>query len=401
MRMSDVADSIEQLPSRFRGPGPDPIRARFRMEIGKVTRDVVVDRDTCRVEPAEGNPDVVIATDTATWRAINDGKLSGIEAFGRRRITIRGSIEKSLHFEPLFERPDAGAMRYSIERIPVSNSKMSVLQAGDEEAPPLVLIHGLGATKASWLTVVPQLARHHRVIAVDMPGFGASSKPIGRYDARWFAAYVDGLLDRLGHERAFLAGNSMGGRISMETAMQYPDRIEAIACLCPAAAFSRRPALALVRVLRPELGIVAGFLPRERIKASLRQLFANPSCVEDEWYDAAVDDFLKVWRDPRGRIAFFAALRNIYLDEPEGDTGFWRRLARMDAPALYIYGTRDVLITHHFSKKILRTLPNADVRVWRDCGHVPQIEFPDRTADALVDFFAASSSDVTATAAAR
>jgi pimeloyl-ACP methyl ester carboxylesterase len=85
-------------------------------------------------------------------------------------------------------------------------------------------------------------------------------------------------------------------------------------------------------------------------------------------------------------MAFFAALRNIYLDEPEGERGFWTRLAQMDTPAFFVYGQCDVLISHHFAKKVRRTLPSAEIAVWSDCGHVPQIEFPNRTADALIGF---------------
>jgi pimeloyl-ACP methyl ester carboxylesterase len=385
MSIANVLDSVETLAERFLPP-LEPLKARFRLNVANVTRDVVVNGDRCRVEEPRGEADVEISTDAMTWREIELGRLSGIEAFGSKRLSIRGSIEKSLHFEPLFRRPPGG-FKYSIERVETRGGKISALFAGDVKAEPLVLIHGLGATKASWLTVVPQLAKRFRVIAIDLPGFGASDKPMGRYDARWFAHRVTMLLDELKIDSAYVAGNSMGGRVAMELGMRHPDRVKAIACLCPAAAFTKRPALRLVRVLRPELGVVASRLPRARILPSMRQLFADPSCVEESWYDAAIDDFLSVWRSPRARMAFFASLRNIYLDPPAGDQGFWTRLKAMKTPALYIYGKHDVLISHHFAKKVRRHLPSADIAVWSDCGHVPQIEFPDRTAEALVGFY--------------
>src|SRR5918999_3897334 len=338
MSLPDVLTTIESLPGRFRPDHLDPITARFRLRVGNVERDVVVDGPRCEITEPQDRADVKIETDVGTWRAIEAGKLSGIEAFAMRKLSIRGSIERSLQFEPMFERPDNGGMHYSLEHIGRRNSRISALLAGDQGSPPLVLIHGLGATKASWLTVVPQLAKRHRVVALDLPGFGASAKPIARYDAKWFAQRVVGALNDLGIDRTFVAGNSMGGRISMELAMSHPDRIEAIACLCPAAAFSRRPALGLVRFLRPEAGIVATRLPRGRIVSQVRQLFADPSCVEDSWYEAAVDDFLNVWKSPRARISFFASLRNIYLDEPDGEEGFWSRLSRLQLPALFVYG---------------------------------------------------------------
>ncbi|MDQ3940054.1 MAG: alpha/beta fold hydrolase [Actinomycetota bacterium] len=392
MSVTDVATSLESLPARFKA-GSGSVDGRFRINVGSVSRDVVVSADACRVESPNGVvPHVEISTDPTTWRQMDAGRMSGIEAFARKRLTIRGSIEKTLHFEPMFERPDAGAVAHSMRAIRVHGATISTLVAGPVDAPPLVLIHGLGATKASWLTVVPSLAAHHRVVALDLPGFGASSKPLGSYDAKWFAKYVSGLLDALGLQRTFLAGNSMGGRVAMEVAMRHPERVEAIACLCPVAAFTNRPVLLFARLLRPELGLLAGRLPRKRMKEGLRQLFADASCLDEAWYDAAIDDFLQVWKSPRARIAFARSLRNIYLDEPEGEKGFWMRLSRMETPALFIYGKRDVLITHQFGRRIRKTLPSAKVCVWRDCGHVPQIEFPERTARTMVDFFESSAS---------
>lgn len=391
MRGSEVVESIEGLPSRFidRGNG---LTARFRLQIDDIERDVVVAGDRCLVEPANGTaPDVEIRSSAKTWFEMEAGKLSGIDAFASKELSIRGSIEKSLHFEPLFERPRAGATRYTLEDIPVKNATVSTLIAGEDTNPPIVLIHGLGATKASFLTIIGGLARNHRVIAIDLPGFGSSSKPLGRYDAPWFSGYVTGLLDELDIERAFLVGNSMGGRISMEVAMRAPERVEAIACLCPAAAFSNRPGLLLARLMRPELSVLAGRLPRKRMREGMRYLFADPNCVENDWYDAAIDEFLDVWKSPRARIAFSRALRNIYLDQPEGERGFWHRLSFMRTPALFIYGKHDTLISHRFGHKIRKHLPKATVKVWGDCGHVPQIEFPERTIRTISKFFSDSS----------
>lgn len=357
---------------------------------------MVVDRGTCRVESARGKFDTEIKTSPAAWREMDAGRLSGIEAFAQKKLSLRGSIQKSLLFEPLFERPDAGALRFQVTDIKVGKTKVSTLITGSKDAPPLVLIHGLGASKASWLPIVPRLARDYRILAVDLPGFGASSKPRGRYDARWFADQMFGYLDAAGYERALIAGNSMGGRIAQEMAMHRPERVEAIACLCPATAFSHRPALWLTRFLRPELGSALALMPRAQLKGTIRSLFARPGRIDDSWYEAAVDDFLATWRSPRARMAFFAAARHLYLEEPNGERGFWARLSLMGTPAFYIYGRRDTVITHHFGSKVRRFVPDAHVEVWDDCGHVPQLEHSDRTADKLLAFFG----EVTANGAA-
>lgn len=387
MAPGSVIGSVDALPSRFlqeRGRGLD---TRFRLRVGSLVRDVVVADGVCRVTEPDGVAKVTISTSPATWLEINSGALSGIEAFAQRRLTIRGSIQKALLFEPLFDRPDAGGMRYHVDQIRTPGAKISALIAGDESDPPVILLHGLGATKASVLTLVPSLARSHRVIAIDLPGFGASSKPRGEYNASWFAAHVFDLMDTLGIDRTRLVGNSMGGRISQEMGLTEPSRIEAMTLLCPATAFAYRPGLRIVKLLRPELGVAVGLLPRKRIQGVMRGLFAKPGRIETAWYEAATDDFIHTWKSPRARMAFFAAARNIYLDEPYGEAGVFTRLERLEPRAFYVYGREDVLITPHFAKKIQRTIPTARVELWTDCGHAPQLEHPEKTADAILDFF--------------
>ncbi|MGH2754102.1 MAG: alpha/beta fold hydrolase [Actinomycetota bacterium] len=391
MPTGDVVASVEGLPRRFLPERADGLRARFRLRIGRLVRDVAVADDGCSVEVPRGNPDSEISTSAENWFAMEAGRISGVEAFAQKRLSIRGSIQRSLLFEPLFERPDAGGMRYTVERIRMGHMGISALVAGDPDAPPVVLLHGLGGTKASMLTIVPKLALSHRVVAVDLPGFGSSSKPRGRYDAPWFADYMFAFLEEAGLDRVALVGNSMGGKIAQEMAMRDPERIAAVVCLCPATAFSRRPIVNLVRVLRPELGFAVGRIPRSRVRTTMEDLFAKPSRIDPEWFEAATDDFLRTWRSPRARMAFFAAARHIYLEEPDGERGFWGRLRAMDCRAFYIYGMQDVLISSDFGRKVRGTLPKARVEVWDDCGHVPQLEHPERTARAILSFLADAS----------
>lgn len=387
MSRGPVVASFDSLPDRYRPDPAQPLDMRFRIKVGALTRDVVVTPERCWVEPSNGRPDAEICTSVDAWLEMEAGRLSGIEAFGLKKLTLRGSIQKSLLFEPLFERPKAGALQYTVERVMLGKVGISTLIAGDPEAPPVVLVHGLGATKASMLPIVPYLARHHRVYSLDLPGFGSSSKPRGRYDARWFAGYVFAWMEEVGLERARFVGNSMGGRIIQEMAMTDTDAVASIACLCPATAFSRRPALWLARMLRPELGFAVNRVPRKRVIAGLKDLFADPTRVDPTWYEAATDDFLRTWKSPRARMAFFAAARHIYLEEPDGEAGFFTRLALLNVPAFYIYGRQDVLITPHFGRKIGRVIPSARVEVWDDCGHAPQVEHPERVASRLLEFF--------------
>jgi len=98
-----------------------------------------------------------------------------------------------------------------------------------------------------------------------------------------------------------------------------------------------------------------------------------------------VDEFLRAYLTPAGRAAFYAAARQIYLDQPHGQTGFWPRLRTLQPDALFIWGRRDKLVPIAFERHVVEALPQAR-QLELDCGHVPQVERPKQTHDALAAF---------------
>jgi pimeloyl-ACP methyl ester carboxylesterase len=255
------------------------------------------------------------------------------------------------------------------------------MQAG--AGPPVVLLHGLGATKASFLPTVAALAPHHRAIAIDLPGFGDSAKPLGApYHAPYFARSVVGLLDALGLERADVVGNSMGGRVAIELGLRHPDRVGRLALLAPSLAWLRdRPWAPLLRLVPPQLGAIQP-APRAVVEAIVRR--AIPGAA-DGWTAAGVDEFLRSYLTPAGRAAFYAAARNIYLEEPHGEKGFWTRLPRLEPPALFVWGRQDQVVPLRFARHVREALPAAR-HLELNCGHVPQLERPQATHAAILRF---------------
>jgi len=252
--------------------------------------------------------------------------------------------------------------------------------------PAVVAVHGLGATKGSFLPTVVALAGRFRVIAIDLPGFGDSDKPIGAaYDARFFAAAVINLLDALKLKRVHAIGNSLGGRIALEIALREPGRVGRLALLAPSLAWRRARTWApLVRLTRPEFGLVQ-IAPRTLVEGLVHRLIPG---AEEGWTAAGVDEFLRAYLTPAGRAAFYAAARQIYLEEPHGADGFWTRLETLQAEALFVWGRRDKLVPIAFARHVSHALPHAH-QLELDCGHVPQIERPAQTHAAISAFLSA------------
>jgi len=93
-------------------------------------------------------------------------------------------------------------------------------------------------------------------------------------------------------------------------------------------------------------------------------------------------------RDPRGRIAFFSAMRQIYLEEAFGADGFWERLPGLRPPALFVWGDSDRLVPHGFERHVVQALPQCHSVVLRECGHVPQFDQPEETHRLVRSFLA-------------
>jgi pimeloyl-ACP methyl ester carboxylesterase len=109
--------------------------------------------------------------------------------------------------------------------------------------------------------------------------------------------------------------------------------------------------------------------------------------ADQGWTAAGVDEFLRAYLTPAGRAAFYAAARQIYLEAPHGKDGFWPRLRGLQPDALFIWGRRDTLVPIAFARHVAEALPRAR-HVELDCGHVPQMERPRQTHEAVAAFLA-------------
>lgn len=343
---------------------------------------VAVDRGrTLARRGGPANPTTTVRAPLAVLDDVVSGARSGVEAFLAGELTVRGNLALALQLDGLFPGDEADTSRTSTRSTVANGIETFYLEAGPVEAPPVVLVHGLGATNASMLPLFAQLSRDFHVLAPDLPGHGGSQARRDAHGAEFLGTWLTAFLRETCDEPAVLIGNSLGGRTALQAALNSPYDVRGLVLLCPALAFRRlRQFVPVVRMFRDELAVLPVRVPRAMAARGLRALFADDARVAETWYDAAVDEFLRVLSSRASRLAVFSALRNIYLDEPFGASGFWDRLPGLKPPALFVWGDRDVLIPVGFARFVERALPQAQSVVVERCGHVPQFEHPQLTA---------------------
>jgi pimeloyl-ACP methyl ester carboxylesterase len=386
--MSDAPAYLQTLVDRWEPDAFDSPTGRARIRLATTrsdqTWDVTIKDSSAHLAPSnpDKKPDATLCADAQTWKKIGEDVRGGMEAYSRSRLRIRHNLHIGVGFLAATSgQTDPGRLEY--HRAKTRRCEISYLQAG-VWTKTIFCIHGLGGTKGSFLPTVAALADEYRVIALDLPGFGDSDKPIGAaYDAAYFADTVTAFMDELGIEKTYAVGNSMGGRVALELGFEHHDRVHKLALLSPSLAWLReRKWAGPLKLVRPELGLLQ-IAPRPIVDGIVRRLIPG---ADDGWTAAGVDEFLRAYLQPRGRAAFYAAARNIYLEQPHGEDGFWTRLSAMETDSLFVWGRKDRLVPIAFARHVEEALPNAR-HVELNCGHVPQVERPKETHQAIREFF--------------
>jgi pimeloyl-ACP methyl ester carboxylesterase len=353
--------------------------ARLRLAVrGGDEVDVLLDPGGARLAEPDGRPDALLRADAQTWSRIARDLPAGMAAFGAGRLEIRDNLHLGVNFLAATSGSDDPA-RLRFETVRTKRGAISTLSAGS--GPPVLMLHGLGGTKASFLPTVAALApQGRRVIAADLPGFGDSDKPLAApYDAKFFSRATIALIDELGLDSVDLVGHSMGGRVALEAVLFAPERFRRVVLMTPSLAWLRERRWApWLRLVRPELGLLQP-TPRPAVDAIVRRLIPGG---RSRWAAAGIDEFLRSYVTARGRAAFYAAARQIYMEDP---ARFWSRLRSLDVPALFIWGAQDPLVPAAFERHVRQAVPNAK-HVTLQCGHIPQLERPHELHRAMSGF---------------
>lgn len=248
---------------------------------------------------------------------------------------------------------------------------------GDASRPALVFVHGLGGSWQNWLENLLPFAATHRVVALDLPGFGASPLPRKPISIPGYAALLDRLFALLGIDGAALVGNSMGGLISAELALRHPQRVERLvlvsaAGLTPADRYNPR-AFAAFKRLERGLQLAGSQVSTRSTELARRQRLRRGAFVvvadaPEVLPCALVAEQIK----GAGKPGFMAASEAL-LTYPIRD-----RVSEIACPTLVVWGQRDRLVPVRDADEYEQLIPNARKVVYARTGHVPQLERPAR-----------------------
>jgi len=255
---------------------------------------------------------------------------------------------------------------------------------------PLLLVHGLGSSAESWLFNVEGLAKHYRVLVPDIIGFGKTDKTTNPAELSLARAarFLAGFLETQGVSKAHVVGNSMGGIISLQFAVDYPQMVNRLVLVDPAG-FGEDVHISFRLQALPVIGEIMATPSRRGTRMSLEVASHKRDFITDE----LIERFYQLGRQPGMKEPFLAAVRHGITFrgvKKELLAPLQARIPSIKAPTLIMWGRHDQVLPISHLETARRLLPHARVHIFEDCGHIPQMETPDEFNRLLHEFLTAA-----------
>ena len=318
------------------------------------------------------------------WRVIHrystDRALLGKDPIEESSLRFTGAGELSSPLHPVGSRTPT--------MITVRGRRTRVRVDGDPANPPVLLLHGIGRSLEDWAPQYPRLASTHRVITLDLPGFGFSARSPEPVTLELLARGVIETLDALGEQRSLhVVGNSLGGAVAQQLLVLAPDRVASLV-LVTSAGFGSEAALPIRLLAAPVVGELLG---RRTTASSARMaerlMFADPKMATAE----RIEHALAISRQPDPNIVAGETIRE--LATFRGVKPGWRAeliagVAKHPRPTLIVWGDRDRVLPLRQLDAARAAIPHAETELIAGAGHTPQLECPDEFAARILAFFA-------------
>ena len=359
------------------------------MQLGKITAWVVAEGDDVKV--GDDLADIETEKITGTLEAPDAGTVRRIIARVGEDVPVSGTIaliappevtEDELDAAVLQARavidagvPEDAAGEAVLQTADVGGRKISYAGAG-QDGDVVLLVHGYGGDRNSWLFLQEPLAARYRVYALDLPGHGTSAKDVGEGSLSVLADAVTGVLDALGAERAHLVGHSMGGAVALAVAARDPARIASLTLIAPSG-------------FGPEInaGYLRGFADaqtRRELKPVIGQLFDDESLVTRQ----LVDDLL-AYKRLDGVDEALHALADTLLDgeAQRGDSAASLAAIGGAVPVTVVWGRADRIIPAAQAESVAGAVRH----LIDGAGHMPHMERPAEVQAAIEETIARST----------
>jgi pimeloyl-ACP methyl ester carboxylesterase len=266
----------------------------------------------------------------------------------------------------------------------IDGTRVNYVELGSGPGMPIVFVHGLSGSWQNWLENIPHFAREHRVLALDLPGFGHSPMPGWETSIESYGRLLHRFCDALGVGDCAVVGNSMGGFISAEAASAQPDRFEKLALVSAAGVSSTRlrhqPAETVARMATAAAPLLLRLqergMRRPRVRwATFKGLLQHPEALRPEL-------LLEQFDNGAGRPGFLPAVQGLVgydiLDQ----------LTEVEVPTLIVWGRNDRVVPPQDASGFAQRLRNSRTVIFDDTGHLPQLERPTRFNRVLETFLA-------------
>ncbi len=254
------------------------------------------------------------------------------------------------------------------------------------EGTAVILIHGIGDAVETWRSNINVLAEHHRVYALDIVGFGHSDKPPIQPSLSFGAQFVSDFMETQHIERASVIGNSMGGGISLQFAIQFPDKLEKLV-VESGAALGKGLATFFHLFSIPIIGELLTRPSRWGTAWLLRRVAYDPALITDE----LVELYYQLCKLPGAQRSFLSTLRvgvNFSGQRPRFVRPIVDNLDKITCPTLIIWGKQDRVIPVAHAQIAKNGIPNAELHILDPCGHEPHFERPNDFNRLVLDFLA-------------
>jgi pimeloyl-ACP methyl ester carboxylesterase len=253
------------------------------------------------------------------------------------------------------------------------------------EGDPILFMHGLGMSSFTWRHLPESLAREHRVILVDLKGFGNSPKPRDdKYTIYDQACLICRFVFDHDLKNLTLVGNSLGGGVALATALYLsahaPERLERLV-LIDTIAYEQKMPLFVKLLATPVLGpLMVATVPKNLQVRTIMKLayFDNEAVPED-----AVEHYADVLNKPGARQALVQTARQIIPADLDRLTALY---SKIDSPTLILWGQRDAIVPLDIGRRLHGAIPNSQLVILPDTGHIPQEERPGATLAEIVAF---------------